>query len=62
MLEIELKESLRRRQEELRSKIEKLGEAEAGDESAAEELEAKNRELRLLNGTIDGLQKKIQGA
>ncbi len=62
MLEIELKESLRRRYEELRNKIEKLGEAEAGDASAVEELESRNRELRALNATIEGLQKKVEGA
>lgn len=61
MLEIELKESLRRRQDELRTKIEKLGEAEAGDASAAEDLETRNRELKSLNNTIEGLQKKLQG-
>ncbi|KAI0742187.1 SMC-like protein [Irpex lacteus] len=60
MLEIELKESLRRRYEELRNKIEKLGEAEAGDASAVEELESRNRELRALNATIEGLQKKVE--
>ena len=61
MLEIELKESLRRRREELLSKIERLGEAEVGDASAAEDLETRNRELKTLNGTIEGLQKKLQG-
>lgn len=61
MLEIELKESLRRRFEELRNKIEKLGEAEAGDASASDELDTRNRELKALNNTIDGLRKKAQG-
>ena len=61
MLEIELKESLRRRREELLSKIERLGEAEVGDASAAEDLETRNRELKTLNGTIEGLQRKLQG-
>jgi structural maintenance of chromosome 3 (chondroitin sulfate proteoglycan 6) len=61
MLEIELKENLRRRYEELKNKIEKLGEAEAGDASAVEELESRNRELKALNAAIEGLQKKIQG-
>jgi structural maintenance of chromosome 3 (chondroitin sulfate proteoglycan 6) len=61
MLEIELKENLRRRYEELKNKIEKLGEAEAGDASAVEELESRNRELKALNTAIEGLQKKIQG-
>ena len=61
MLEIELNESLRRKREELRSKIEMLGEAEEGDASAAENLEARNRELRSLNSSIDTLQKRNQG-
>lgn len=61
MLEIELNESLRRRREELRVKIETLGVAEAGDESAAENLEAKNRELKSLNNSIEALQRKNQG-
>ena len=61
MLEIELNESLRRRREELRGKIESLGEAEAGDASAAETLDAKTRELRTLNTSIDGLHKRAQG-
>lgn len=61
MLEIELKESLRRRHEELKNKIEKLGEAEAGDASAVEELDSRNRELKALSTAIEGLQKKVQG-
>ena len=62
MLEIELNESLRRRREELRSKVETLGEVEEGDASAAENLEARNRELRSLNNSIDALNKKNQGS
>ena len=61
MLEIELKESLRRRQDELRSKIETLGAAEVGDASAAEDLETRNRELKALSNTVESLQKKLQG-
>lgn len=61
MLEIELKENFRRRQEELQNKIERLGAAEAGDASASEELEARVRELKSLDKTIENLQKKIQG-
>ena len=61
MLEIELNESLRRRREELKTKIETLGGAEAGDASAAENLEAKQRELEKLNKSIDTLTKRIQG-
>lgn len=61
MIEIELNESLRRRREELRGKIESLGEAEVGDASAAESLEARNRELKALNNSIEALNKKIHG-
>lgn len=62
MIEIELNESLRRRREELKSKIDTLGEAEAGDSSASEELEVKNRELKALNKSIENLTKKGQGS
>ncbi|EMD37508.1 hypothetical protein CERSUDRAFT_114149 [Gelatoporia subvermispora B] len=58
VLEIELNESLRRRREELRGKIENLGVAEVGDESSEEALEARKRELKALNQTIESLQKK----
>lgn len=61
MIEIELNESLRRRREELRGKIESLGEAEVGDASAAESLEARNRELKALNNSIEALNKKMHG-
>ena len=61
MLEIELNESLRRRREELKTKIEMLGEAEAGDSTAAESLAAKQRELEKLNRSIEALQKRAQG-
>ncbi|EKM54326.1 uncharacterized protein PHACADRAFT_146168 [Phanerochaete carnosa HHB-10118-sp] len=60
MLEIELNESLRRRREELKTKIETLGEAEAGDSTAAENLAAKQRELEKLNRSIEALQKRSQ--
>ncbi len=61
MIEIELNESLRRRRDELRGKIETLGAAEAGDASAADELENRTRELKALNNSIDALNKKSQG-
>ncbi|PSS37849.1 hypothetical protein PHLCEN_2v317 [Hermanssonia centrifuga] len=60
MIEIELNESLRRRRDELRGKIETLGAAEAGDASAADELENRTRELKALNNSIDALNKKSQ--
>ncbi|KAL4254273.1 SMC family protein [Abortiporus biennis] len=58
LLDIELNESLRRRREELRSKIEALGEAEVGDASSTEDLDARLRELRNLSASIDNLNKK----
>lgn len=61
MLEIELNESLRRRREELKTKIETLGEAEAGDASAVEELEKKERELKALTKSIETYTKKASG-
>ncbi|PSS37846.1 hypothetical protein PHLCEN_2v314 [Hermanssonia centrifuga] len=55
MIEIELNESLRRRRDELRGKIETLSAAEAGDASAADELENRTRELKALsNDTCHG--------
>lgn len=61
MIEIELNESLRRRREELRGKIETLGESEAGDASAGEELETRSRELKALNNSIESLTRKSAG-
>lgn len=60
LLEIELNESLRRRREELQSKIESLGEADAGSFSV-EDYEARLRELKTLNNSIHDLQKKASG-
>ena len=50
-----------RRREELRLKIETLGASEAGDSGSDEALDAKTRELRALNNSIESLKKKIQG-
>lgn len=60
-LEIELNESLRRRRDELRGKIEALGVAETGDATSEQALEARARELRNLNAEITALTKKTQG-
>ncbi|PCH43742.1 RecF/RecN/SMC protein [Wolfiporia cocos MD-104 SS10] len=57
---IELNESLRRRRDELRGKLEAVGEAEAGDVSYDDALETRKRELRSLNREIDELTKKAQ--
>lgn len=61
MIEIELRERLRRQREELLGKIESLGETATGGDSASEDLEARKRELNNLNGSIDELTKKAQG-
>lgn len=60
-IEIELNERLRRRREELQSSIEALGEPEDGDSSSANDLDARTRELRVLNNSIQSLTKKAQG-
>ncbi|KAI0645362.1 structural maintenance of chromosome protein 3 [Trametes meyenii] len=60
ILEIELNEGLVRRREELRLKIETLGASEAGDSGSEEALDAKSRELRALNNSIETLKRKIQ--
>ena len=62
LLEIELNESLRRRREELQSKIEVLGEADTGTAFSAEDYEARVRELKNLDNSIQGLRKKASGA
>ncbi|GLB45508.1 putative structural maintenance of [Lyophyllum shimeji] len=59
-IEIELNERLRRRREELQSKIEALGDPEGGDASSADTLEAKARELRALNKAITTLTNKAE--
>ncbi|KAI0058717.1 RecF/RecN/SMC protein [Artomyces pyxidatus] len=60
MLQIELNEKLRRRREELRSKVEGLGQPEAGDANAADDLEVRTRELKTLNSSIELLTKRLQ--
>lgn len=63
MLEIELNESLRRRREELQSKLDSLGEVDAGASAfSEEELSARTRELKALKSNIKDLQKRAAGA
>lgn len=59
-IEIELNESLRRRREELRGKIDALGVAETGDATSEEALETRTRELRHLDAEINTLTKRSQ--
>ncbi|KAF9220475.1 RecF/RecN/SMC protein [Gyrodon lividus] len=62
LLEIELNESLRRRQRELQVKLEAIGEAESGNGTSAESLDARKRELRSLGTSIAAATKRSQDA
>ncbi|KAF5340619.1 hypothetical protein D9611_007366 [Ephemerocybe angulata] len=57
-LEIELKERLHKRHEDVQARLDALGEGEEDD--SADDLEARSRELRNLTGSIDSLTKKVQ--
>ncbi|KAI9568335.1 RecF/RecN/SMC [Boletus coccyginus] len=61
LVEIELNESLRRRQRELQAKLESLGEAANGNDTSAESLDARKRELRSLGTSIAAATKRSQG-
>jgi structural maintenance of chromosome 3 (chondroitin sulfate proteoglycan 6) len=61
IIQIELNESLRRRRDELRSEIEGLGEPEAGDANAADDLKVRKHEITSVNNAINALTKKVQG-
>ncbi|KAF9524116.1 structural maintenance of chromosome protein 3 [Crepidotus variabilis] len=60
-LEIELKERLKRRREELSIKLDALEEPAADEGSSIHDLESRTRELKTLNTSIDNLKKRIQG-
>lgn len=60
VIEIELNERLRRRREELQSKLESLGELENGDSSTADSLASRTRELKSLNTSIQTITGKAQ--
>ena len=59
-VEIELKERLQRRREELRLKLEAFEEPE-NDTSSENDLEARTKELKTSNCSIDSMSKKLQG-
>jgi structural maintenance of chromosome 3 (chondroitin sulfate proteoglycan 6) len=59
-IEIELNERLRRRRDELKTKLDELGELGDGDSSSADDLESRVRELKTLNTSIQTLTKKNQ--
>ncbi|KAF9474585.1 structural maintenance of chromosome protein 3 [Pholiota conissans] len=58
-VEIELKERLQRRREELRLKMEALEEPDENS-SSVEDLEARTRELKMLNNSIQAMTKRLQ--
>lgn len=62
MIEIELNESARRRRDELRSKIDAIGEVQVGDSSSGDDLETRSRELKILKTSIEAAQKRANGA
>ncbi|KAF8839572.1 RecF/RecN/SMC protein [Paxillus ammoniavirescens] len=63
LLEIELNENLRRRQRELQAKLEAIGEeAESGDGTSPESVDARKRELRSLGASIAAATKRSQDA
>ncbi|KAH0832217.1 RecF/RecN/SMC [Lanmaoa asiatica] len=62
LVEIELNESLRRRQRELQVKLESLGEAASGNDTPAESLDARKREFRSLGTSITAATKRSQDA
>jgi structural maintenance of chromosome 3 (chondroitin sulfate proteoglycan 6) len=57
---MELNESLRRRREEIRGKLEALDNP-VSDTSSLGDLESRRQELELLNGSIEDLGGKISG-
>lgn len=61
IVQIELNESLRRRRDELSFEIEGLGEPEAGDANAADDLKAQTHEISSVNNAISTLTKRVQG-
>lgn len=62
MTEIELRERLRRRRDELRVKLELIGEAETGDDNDPDDLERRIRDLAHLDKLIQRATSKAQGA
>jgi structural maintenance of chromosome 3 (chondroitin sulfate proteoglycan 6) len=62
VIEIELNESARRRRDELRAKLDALAEAPTGEASSEDDLEARQRELKILTTSIEAAQKRVNGA
>lgn len=61
MIEIELNESLHRRQRELQVKLETLGGTTNGSDASSESLDARKRELQSLGASITAATKRSQG-
>lgn len=61
-LEMELNESLRRRRDEIRGKLESLSNPGRDNSSALGDFGARQRELKLLQVSIDDLGEKITGS
>lgn len=61
MLEIDLNENLKRRREELKHKLNSIGDA-VGEESSDEDLAARQKELETLSTSITDLQASDQRA
>jgi structural maintenance of chromosome 3 (chondroitin sulfate proteoglycan 6) len=59
-IDIELNERLRRRENELRMRLENMAEDEDG-ENPTDDLETRKRQLKALNKSIDTLTKKTEG-
>jgi structural maintenance of chromosome 3 (chondroitin sulfate proteoglycan 6) len=61
LVEIRLNEDLKRRRAEIIEMIERLGEPQNADYTAAEDLESRARELQTLKNTIESLKAKSLG-
>ncbi|KAG2123371.1 RecF/RecN/SMC [Suillus cothurnatus] len=62
LLEIELNESLRRKEKELQATLEPLGDSANGEVSSADNLDARLRELKSLDASISTSTKRAQEA
>ncbi|KAG0704773.1 RecF/RecN/SMC [Suillus ampliporus] len=60
LLEIELNESLRRKEKELQVTLESLGDSENGEATSADNLDARLRELKTLDASIATSTKRAQ--
>jgi len=61
LVEIRLNEDLKRRRAEVMGMIERLGEPQNADATAAEDLDSRRRELQTLKNTIESLKAKSLG-